>query len=266
MTEKPKPTVISFLLDETGSMNSIRDDTIGGFNTYVGDLKAGDSADRISFSLVKFDSNRIEKVHVGVPISDVPDLTHDTYRPGASTPLIDAAYKTITATREHVKARDDAPNVVVVIQTDGHENCSTEHTHAELAALIKELTADGWQFVFLSAGIDAFAQASAWGISAQNTASYDRGNSGAAFSAVSRATGMYASTGDAGALSFTQAERASMGGTQPQASQGGDHLAGLGAWQGSTSATNGGPKTHPMTRPATRAQRRQPKVVDDFAL
>ena len=83
-------TLVTFLLDETGSMESIKDDTIGGFNSYLGSLKA--EAAPIDFTLIKFDSRRIEKVCVAVPVSQVAELTMESYQPGASTPLIDAAY------------------------------------------------------------------------------------------------------------------------------------------------------------------------------
>jgi hypothetical protein len=32
-------TLVTFLLDETGSMETIKDDTIGGFNSYLSALK-----------------------------------------------------------------------------------------------------------------------------------------------------------------------------------------------------------------------------------
>lgn len=203
-----KTTVISFLLDETGSMQSIKDDTIGGFNAYLDGL-TGDSP--IEFTLVKFDSNKIEQACVGVPIADVERLNAENYRPGAMTPLIDAAYKTITATRDLVAKRDDDPLVIVVIQTDGHENASTEHTNVELAALIKELTAKGWQFVFLGAGIDAYDQAGKWGISQDTTVSYARAKSSATMDSLRETTHAYMHSGGAQAMSFSASQRQKMG-------------------------------------------------------
>jgi hypothetical protein len=61
-------TLVTFLLDETGSMESIKDDTIGGFNAYLGSLKAESAP--IDFTLIKFDSRRIEKVCVAVPVAE----------------------------------------------------------------------------------------------------------------------------------------------------------------------------------------------------
>lgn len=203
-------TLISFLLDETGSMHSIKDDTICGFNTYLDSLK-DPSKGAVEFTLLKFDSNAITKVYVGAPISDVQPLTPETYRPGASTPLIDAAYKIIKATEEVISKRQDTPLVLVVIQTDGQENASTEHTSDELNQLVKEKTAAGWGFVFLGAGIDAFTQARAWGLNAASTMSYGRGDTRPTFDALASNTAHYRSSGQVGSLGFTSEQRSASG-------------------------------------------------------
>lgn len=158
-------TLVTFLLDETGSMESIKDDTIGGFNSYLDSLKSAGAA--IDFTLVKFDSRRIEKVCVAVPIAQVAELNATTYTPRATTPLIDAAYKTIKAVESSLNGK--SPKIVVCIQTDGHENASTEHTWDELNALIKEKTAAGWQFNFLGTGIDAYDTGARMGVAAMAT-------------------------------------------------------------------------------------------------
>src|SRR5438105_2772073 len=85
--ENDQRTLVTFLLDETGSMESIKDDTIGGFNSYLNSLRAESAS--IDFTLIKFDSRRIEKVCVAVPVAQVAELTTASYHPGASTPLID---------------------------------------------------------------------------------------------------------------------------------------------------------------------------------
>lgn len=207
-----KTTVVSFLLDETGSMTSIKDDTIGGFNTYLDSLK-DPTYGPVDFTLVKFDSNKIEKVYVGVPVNKVVPLTSETYIPGASTPLIDAAYKIIKATEQVITERKDKPQILVVIQTDGQENASTEFTMQELNQLIKEKTAEGWQFVFLGAGIDAFSQAQQWGIAGQNALSYARGKSESTFQSLVGNTTRYRGGYGGQSLGFSDAQRIASGDT-----------------------------------------------------
>jgi hypothetical protein len=198
-------TLVTFLLDRTGSMEPIRDDTIGAFNTYLEDLKAGGE---IYFTLLQFDSMGVDKVHVNQPVADIPNLTRETFVPRASTPLIDAAYKTIKAVEKSV-AGNPATKTVICIQTDGQENASTEHSWKELNALIKEKSEAGWQFNFMGASIDAYVQAAQMGISRDKTVSYDsqdRAASRSAFRATARNTAMY-SLGAAKSTDYTPRQK-----------------------------------------------------------
>jgi hypothetical protein len=206
-----KTTFVSFLLDETGSMQSIKDDTIGGFNAYVETLQQDGAG--ILFSLVSFNSSVTQKRYVAEPIDKVEPLTDATYQPRAMTPLIDASVKIIKATDEAVRQRTDDPNVVIVMQTDGHENVSTEYTNVDLAALIKEKEAAGWQFVFLGAGLDAFAAARAAGIDidAQQVVAYARDKSPEVFAATAANVQGYARSGMAEALRYSPEQRADVG-------------------------------------------------------
>ncbi len=213
MAKKAKPaklTYVTLILDETGSMEGIRDDTIGGYNAYIDGLKeqAKNGMD-FSFSLVKFDSQAINKVHVGWPIGEVPKLTRDTYVPRAGTPLVDACVKGILATAE--VAKRGCP-VVFVIQTDGYENASTEYTFKELAKLIKEKDKAGWHFIYLGAGIDAYETAAVMGIGRGSTSSYGRGLTGQAFMNVAAATSNVAQTGGArGSATYSAEMKATQG-------------------------------------------------------
>lgn len=206
-----KATFVSFLLDETGSMQSIKDDTVGGFNAYVETLQKGGA--NIIFSLVSFNSSVTQKRYVAEPIGKIEPLTDANYQPRAMTPLIDASVKIINATAEAVQKRDDDPNVVIVMQTDGQENVSVEYTNADLAALIKEKDAAGWQFVFLGAGLDAFAAAREAGImiDAQQVVAYDKKRSHEVFAATAANVQAFAATGQADALHYTQQQRVRVG-------------------------------------------------------
>ena len=211
MLRNPKSnhrTLVTFLLDETGSMESIKDDTLGGFNSYLSALKG--SGELIDFTLIKFDSCRIEKVCVAIPVSDVADLDANSYQPGAATPLIDAAYKTIKAVEKSLNGK--SPKVIVCIQTDGHENASTEHSWEELNALIKEKTAAGWQFNFLGTGIDAYDTGAKMGVAAMHTMSTGRSakHVRASYAAAAESALNYVS-GRASSTEFSLAARASSG-------------------------------------------------------
>lgn len=209
MTERA--TFVSFLLDETGSMGSIADETVQGLNTYLETLQQGDA--EIVFSLVSFNSNETRRRHVAVPVREVPPLARSDYRPNAMTPLIDASVKIIRATEEAVRRREDDPAVVIVIQTDGEENVSVEYGQADLALLVKEKTAAGWEFVFLGAGLDAFSAARRAGLhlDADQVVSYRRDLSRAVFAETAQNLADFAESGDAISLSYSPAQRARVG-------------------------------------------------------
>ena len=184
-------TNVTFLLDRSGSMENIKDDTIGAFNAYLDGLTAPD----MTFSLVQFDSMGLDKVCVRVEPAKAPRLDNSNFQPRGGTPLIDASYKTIKAVEASLNG-DTETQVVICIQTDGHENESREYGWDDLSALIKEKTALGWQFNFMGASIDAYDQGRKMGLSAAQTMSYnaqDAAATRAAFSNRGVSTNLYAS-------------------------------------------------------------------------
>lgn len=188
-------TLVTLLLDRSGSMQSVRDDTVGAINAWLGELRRTEAEMR--FSLVLFDDHHgrmeLQKLHVAAPIRDVPDLQTDEFRPRGTTPLIDAACTTIRAVRESLEGRDDV-RVIFAIQTDGLENASRENRWEDLRALIGECEAAGWQFTFMGCGIDAYGQGARMGIRSENTVSYGRDPlaTHAAFAATAENTRLYA--------------------------------------------------------------------------
>jgi uncharacterized protein YegL len=197
--ERRGRTLVTLLLDRSGSMQSLKSDTIGAINAYREELRR--SAEDIRYSQVHFDtpaSGRmgLERVCVAEPIASVPDMTEADYHPRGSTPLIDAACATIRAVADSLSDPDRAARtkVVIAIQTDGMENASVENSWTDLKALIAEKEKAGWQFVFMGAGIDAYAQGERMGIARDNTLSYgtDRRATKAAFAATARNTASFA--------------------------------------------------------------------------
>jgi hypothetical protein len=155
-------THISVILDRTGSMESIRDDTIGGFNTFLQDQKKLPGT--ATLTLVQFDTqDPYEVIHRFMPIQDIPELTRETYVPRASTPLLDAMGRGINDLEKSIvdlKEEDRPSKVVVVIVTDGQENSSREFRKDQIEKMVKEKTEqNAWQFVFLSADLTAIGNA-----------------------------------------------------------------------------------------------------------
>ena len=153
--------ILIFLLDRSGSMETCRTDTIGGFNAFVADQKTLGG----KLTLVQFD-HEINNVFENVPLGEVNPLTSDTFQPRGSTALMDAIGRTI-------KTHWSKKGVVFIIQTDGEENSSHAYTKAHIKDLIEQKTKDGWTFMYLGANQDAFAEAGSMGIAPAATLHYD---------------------------------------------------------------------------------------------
>lgn len=264
-TAPDQRTLVTFLLDESGSMDSIQHDTMAGFNSYVDTLKTS-GAGLIDFTFVLFDTTKFQKVCLAVPVEQVPLLDRDNYKPNGGTPLVDAAYKTIKAVEASLAGRAKQPKVVITIQTDGQENSSTEHIGPpgspmmHLHALIKEKTALGWQFNFLGAGIDAYGAAQDMGIHAAATMSYDRNNSRQTFAAHAGSTMRYAS-GASADTSYSIPEKMSAGDSFAHAND--PRMAGLLAKKG-VPLTTGGPAVGGPSKPPVTQQAKA--ILDDITL
>lgn len=184
-------THISVLLDRSGSMGIIQNDTIGGFNKFLQDQKKVSS--KATISLIQFD-NLYEEVYVGKDLKEASELTTATFTPRGGTALLDAIGKTIIKTGEWLTNIPEAirpGKVVFVIITDGEENQSHEFTRNRIFEMIKHQTDQyKWGFVFLGANQDAIQVGASYGIARGSSWTYSHTGVGAsdAFCAVS--TGM----------------------------------------------------------------------------
>ena len=152
------------ILDRSGSMSTIIDDSIGGFNTF---LKQQQSLEgKAKLSLVLFD-DKLEYPVTDTDIQSVRPLTKETYVPRGMTALNDAIGTTLQKLLERNPAR-----AVIVILTDGFENASKTFTQHTVTALIKECEAKEWPVVYLAANQDAFKVAGSYGILASNTMNF----------------------------------------------------------------------------------------------
>lgn len=181
---KKKKTLVCFLLDQTGSMLSVKEETILGFNKYRDELEEADK--KTKFLLTKFNSLHIDIGEV-TSIGKVPALTDDTYIPDHTTPLYDAIGRTIKTAEK----KGEDMNVVITIMTDGLENASREFTRDGIFKLIESKRKDGWQFVFLGANQDAYAAGSAMGISRASTHTYDQAKTAETFTVAAASTARY---------------------------------------------------------------------------
>jgi Mg-chelatase subunit ChlD len=202
MSKAKTPVHISVVLDRSGSMASIADDVVGGFNTFLEEQRKQDGGGRIT--LVQFDGQDPFEVLIdGQDLSAVADLDSGRYIPRGNTPLYDAVGRMIARIDSEIVERADAGNPiedqVIVIVTDGYENASREFSGKMLADLIDARRGRAWAFVFLGADESTFKEGEAMGVSRANTAQWDATGEGTAamFSNVSQATSSYRGMGRA---------------------------------------------------------------------
>lgn len=169
----PKNARILFILDRSGSMRSIADETIGGFNAFVEGQK--DLPGKATLSLVQFD-NEILTMHDNVAINEVPLMDSSTFVPRGMTSLFDAVGSSIA------RFKNDNPEdtkTIVAILTDGEENSSKEYNYTSVNALIKEVQDEnGWEVIFIGANMNATAVATSMGIKASNSVTFDYSKAG----------------------------------------------------------------------------------------
>lgn len=172
-------THITFVLDSSGSMEAIKDDTIGGVNSFFGDQTNEEGTALVS--LHEFDSP-VDCVCEGYPINGAPRLDADSYVPGGQTALHDAIYTAISGTKTRLSKMESAgktDNVIVVVLTDRKENASEtpqEQIRAEITNCREEL---GWEFLFIGASQDAALTAEGMGMDADRSLNMVQSGSGA---------------------------------------------------------------------------------------
>jgi len=204
-------TDITMILDKSGSMHSIRNDTIGGVNTFINKQK--ETPGKATLSMVQFASRR-EVLYSCKDIKDVDNLTINTFIPHGNTALLDTIGTTIKETGVRLSAmkEEDRPGkVLFVIITDGEENYSKEFTKEQIAEMIKlQETTYNWDFIYLGANQDAITVASTMGMSAGNSFSFAANAKGTKdmFSAVSDNTVKYRGGGLVKGHYFSDEDRA----------------------------------------------------------
>ena len=158
--KKNKKLDIVFLLDRSGSMSGVENDTIGGYNSYIEKQKGNN----VYVTTVLFD-NEYQILNERKHIKEIERLTRKEYFVRGITALYDAIGKTIKRLDE-VKT----DKVLFVITTDGYENASKEFNKQQVKELIQGHK--DWEFIYIGANIDSYAEGSSIGIRKSNISNY----------------------------------------------------------------------------------------------
>ena len=172
-------TELVFVLDCSGSMAGLVEDTIGGFNSMIEKQKS--EPGRAFVSTVLFDGES-RVLHDRLPLEQVPPMTRRDYLPGGCTALLDAlggAIRHIGNIHKYARPEDVPAHTLFVITTDGLENASRRYSGGQVRQMVqRQKDRYGWEFLFLGANIDAVETARQYGIGADRAATYRSDSSG----------------------------------------------------------------------------------------
>lgn len=174
-------TELVFILDRSGSMGGLEDDTIGGFNAMLEKQKSQSGACFVSTVLF---NNVSEVIHDRVKISKVRPLTREDYFVRGSTALLDAIGETIrhiSDIHKYARAEDVPAHTMFIITTDGMENASHIYSSDKVKSMVEQQKSEhGWEFIFIGANIDAVETAGRFGISPERAVDYHADKRGTA--------------------------------------------------------------------------------------
>ena len=168
-----EPVQIICILDRSGSMSKLVEDTIGGYNSFLENQKK--NSGKAEVTTILFD-NQYEIIADSVDINETKNLTSTEYFARGTTALLDAVGITITNTLDKMRREKICPvkrRVLIMIMTDGLENASKEYDRTTVKNLIDSTTKDfNWNYIFMGANMDSISEAKSLGISAKHAANY----------------------------------------------------------------------------------------------
>jgi Mg-chelatase subunit ChlD len=168
---EPSRADIWFLIDRSGSMSSIAEYVVQGFDEFFAEQRK--QVGEATVTLVQFDGHDPHDVLVDAkPMSAVRSIA-DRFTPRGMTPLYDAIGMLLDRAEARVaRTGADPADQLVVMMTDGLENTSRKWTAQAIFERIAGLRQSGWTFVFLGANQDSYATGSAMGVVAGNTSNF----------------------------------------------------------------------------------------------
>ena len=176
---KKNLTEMVFILDRSGSMGRLSDDTIGGFNSMIENQK--EEPGEAYVTTVLFD-DYYDLLHDHVNIKDIKPITRKEYYARGCTALLDAIGKTINSVgvRLAETTEEERPEkVIFVIITDGYENSSVEFSKTQIKEMVDHQQEKySWTFMFLGANMDAVSEAVSLGIKSSFSKTYTANKAG----------------------------------------------------------------------------------------
>lgn len=176
---KKQKTIYHLIVDKSGSMADVTNQTITGYNEQVQQIQSvqRDFPEQlITIGLTTFNGN-VDHHYFSVPAGNASWLNGQTYVPDGSTSLYDAIGSSVRQLEQQQAAdsRNFDTTVVVIILTDGYENSSRNFRLVDIKRMIARLEETGkWTFSFIGATLDAVEVATQMDIKAQNSFAFSK--------------------------------------------------------------------------------------------
>lgn len=164
---KNKITEIVLILDASGSMRGLKEETISGVNALLEEQKKLENGDTVYVTTIIFNSVS-HTVYQRKNLRDVQAITAEEYKTEGFTALYDAvggAIDWLDGAHKDEKTENVPEKTMIVIVTDGLENASRHYGARQVWERIAKKQEQGWEFIFLAANINAAEHAEAIGIS-----------------------------------------------------------------------------------------------------
>lgn len=166
------------ILDESGSMNSIKNTIIEGFNDLINSLKCIEKEfpeQEHYITLISFNSNHNNIIHFNEPVNKITTINNNNYNPESTTPLYDAMGFSILKLNQFLNDKNNY-SVLVTVLTDGEENASKEYSLTSIKRIIEVLKLQNWTFTYI--GTDHDIDKTTLDLNINNKIYFDKSGSG----------------------------------------------------------------------------------------
>lgn len=154
----------AFILDQSGSMELLKEAVISGFNEQVqsiAGLRKNNPDSEIKFTLCMF-NDTAEFRFIDAHVDELKPLLPEDYNPDSCTALYDAIGATFNKINHQVEISD---KVFIAIFTDGLENASTDFSSKDIRKLLQQAEENKWEVRFFCRQEDSIFYATEMGVS-----------------------------------------------------------------------------------------------------
>ena len=175
VTKSPLKNYVVLILDKSGSMKSIKNEVVGGFNDQIKEIKKKNTefGMETKICLVTFSTFVDTPILWLEDIEKVIPLTDETYNPDGYTAMYDAVGTTVESLLKLPEANDEDLSFLVIVISDGEENNSQKFNADKVAELVSSCEKTGrWTFSYVGANQDLKAVSQDLNININNTLAF----------------------------------------------------------------------------------------------